>query len=163
MFMYIYTCICANCLWAYMGILYNHWGFPGGTCGKEPACQCKRCRLILGSGRSPRIENGNPLQCSWLGNSIDRAAWWATVQKGCEELDMTEQKAHANVHTNTNNILFTSLTEFQDLYAFSCMFIWVCTHVMMCIKQKLTFVAFLHCWTQTQLQFNLRIIQAQIQ
>ena len=21
------------------------WGFPGGTSGKEPACQCKRCRI----------------------------------------------------------------------------------------------------------------------
>ena len=35
--------------------------------------------LIPGSGRSPGEGNGNPLQCSCLGNSMDRGAWWATV------------------------------------------------------------------------------------
>ena len=36
--------------------------------------------LIPGSGRSPGEENGNPLQYSCLENTIDRVAWWATVQ-----------------------------------------------------------------------------------
>ena len=31
------------------------------------------------SGRSPGEGHGNPLQCSWLENSMDRGAWWATV------------------------------------------------------------------------------------
>ena len=35
--------------------------------------------LVLGSGRSPREENGNPLQYSCLEDSMDRGAWWATV------------------------------------------------------------------------------------
>jgi len=35
--------------------------------------------LIPGSGRSPGIGNGNPLQDSCLKNSINRGAWWATV------------------------------------------------------------------------------------
>ena len=34
--------------------------------------------LIAGSGRSPGEGNGNPLQCSWLENPVDREAWWAT-------------------------------------------------------------------------------------
>ena len=34
---------------------------------------------ILGSGRSPRGGNGNPLQYSCLGNPMDRGAWWAIV------------------------------------------------------------------------------------
>ena len=34
---------------------------------------------IPGLGRSPREGNGNPLQYSYLKNSIDRGAWWATV------------------------------------------------------------------------------------
>ena len=34
---------------------------------------------ILGSERSLGGGNGNPLQYSCLGNSIDRGAWWATV------------------------------------------------------------------------------------
>ena len=34
---------------------------------------------IHGSGRSPGVVNGNPLQYSCLENSMDRGAWWATV------------------------------------------------------------------------------------
>ena len=34
---------------------------------------------IPGSGRSPGLENGDPLQYSCLENSMDRGAWWATV------------------------------------------------------------------------------------
>ena len=32
---------------------------------------------ILGVGRSPGEGNGNPLQCSYLENSMDRGAWRA--------------------------------------------------------------------------------------
>ena len=35
---------------------------------------------IPGSGRSPGVGNGNPLQYSCLENSMDRGAWRATVQ-----------------------------------------------------------------------------------
>ena len=45
---------------------------------------------ITGSGRSPGGENGNPLQYSCLGNSMDRRAWQA--YGGCKELDMTEYR-----------------------------------------------------------------------
>ena len=34
---------------------------------------------IPGSGRSPGVENGNPLQYSCLGNPMGRGAWWAIV------------------------------------------------------------------------------------
>ena len=43
------------------------------------------------SGRSPGGGNGNPLQYSCLGNSIDRQAWWATVHGVPEELDTAER------------------------------------------------------------------------
>ena len=42
--------------------IYVYLGFPGGTSGKEPTCQCrrhKRLRLIPGSGRSLGGGNGN--------------------------------------------------------------------------------------------------------
>ena len=42
-------------------------------------------------GRSSGGGNGNPLQYSCLGNSMDRGAWWSTVHKGLKKLDMTEQ------------------------------------------------------------------------
>ena len=35
--------------------------------------------LIPGSGKSPRVGNGNPLQYSCLENSMDRGTWWATA------------------------------------------------------------------------------------
>ena len=35
--------------------------------------------LIPGSGRCPRVENGNSLQYSCLGNTMGRGLWWATV------------------------------------------------------------------------------------
>ena len=34
---------------------------------------------LPGSGRSPGVGNGNPLQYSCLENSMDRGAWWVTV------------------------------------------------------------------------------------
>ena len=37
-------------------------------------------RSIPGLGRSPGVGNGNLLQYSCLENSVDRRAWWATVQ-----------------------------------------------------------------------------------
>ena len=46
--------------------------------------------LILGLGRSPGEEHGNPLQCSCLENPVDRGAWWATVH-WVAELNLTEQ------------------------------------------------------------------------
>ena len=43
------------------------------------AGNAKDMSLISGSGRFPGVGNGNPLQYSSLENSMDRAAWWATV------------------------------------------------------------------------------------
>ena len=68
-------------------------GFPGGATGKEPACQCRRCKrheFNPESESSPREGNGNPLQYSCLQDSMDGGAWWATVHGGFKELDMTE-------------------------------------------------------------------------
>ena len=45
---------------------------------------------IPGLGRYPGEGNGNPLQYSCLGNSMDREAWQATVHRVAKELDPTE-------------------------------------------------------------------------
>ena len=55
------------------------WGFPGGSDGKESACNAGDQYSIPGWGRSPGGGNGNPLQYSCLENSMDKGAWWATV------------------------------------------------------------------------------------
>jgi len=54
-------------------------GFPGGSDGKESACNAGDLGLILGLGRSPEGGHGNPLQYSGLENSMDRGAWQAAV------------------------------------------------------------------------------------
>ena len=36
---------------------------------------------IPGSGRSPGVGNGNPLQYSCLGNPMDRGVWWARLHR----------------------------------------------------------------------------------
>ena len=54
-------------------------GFPGGSDGKESACNTGDPGSILGLGRSPEEGNGNPLQYSCLENSMDGGAWWVTL------------------------------------------------------------------------------------
>ena len=54
-------------------------GFPGGSNGKESACNAGDPGSIPGSGRFPGEGNGNPLQHSCLENPIDREAWEAAV------------------------------------------------------------------------------------
>ena len=46
-------------------------GFPGGSDGKESACNVGDLGSIPGLGRSPGEGNGYPLQYSGLENSMD--------------------------------------------------------------------------------------------
>jgi len=48
------------------------FGFPGGSECKEFACNAGDPGTIPRSGRSSGEENGNPLQYSYLENSMDR-------------------------------------------------------------------------------------------
>ena len=54
-------------------------GFPGGSHGKESACNVEDSGSIPGSGKFPGEGNSNPLHCSGLENSMDRGVWQATV------------------------------------------------------------------------------------
>ena len=54
-------------------------GFPGGSDGKEYACNVGDLDSIPGLGRSPGEGNGNPLQYPCLENPMDRRAWQAPV------------------------------------------------------------------------------------
>ena len=46
---------------------------------KNPPANARDMGLILGLGSSPEEENSSPLDCSCLGNPMDRGAWWGTV------------------------------------------------------------------------------------
>ena len=77
---------------------------PGGSAGKESACNAEDLGLIPGSGRSPGEGNGNPLQSSCLEISMERGTWWATV--------------HGVVKSRTylSNFHFTSLSGLGPSY-----------------------------------------------
>ena len=62
-------------------------GIPGGSDGKESACNSGDLGSIPGSGRSPGEGKGYPLQYSCLENPMDRGAWWATVHKESDTTD----------------------------------------------------------------------------
>ena len=49
-------------------------GFPGGSDGKESACNAGDLGLIPDLGRSPGGGHGSPLQYSCLENPMDRGA-----------------------------------------------------------------------------------------
>ena len=72
-------------IWTFVGkvmsLLFNMLsrGFPGGSDGKESACNAGNLSLIPGSGRSPGEGSGYPFQYSCLENPMDRGAWQATV------------------------------------------------------------------------------------
>ena len=55
-------------------------GFPGGSDGEESICHRRDSGSIPRLGRSPGEGNGYPIVFSCLKNSMDRGAWWATVQ-----------------------------------------------------------------------------------
>ena len=59
--------------------MINTMGFPGGSDGKESACNARDPGSIPGSARSPGEENDNPLQYSCQENAMDRGAWQAAV------------------------------------------------------------------------------------
>ena len=52
---------------------------PGGSDGKESACNAGDQASIHRLERSPGEGNGNPLQYSYLENSMGRGAWCATT------------------------------------------------------------------------------------
>ena len=54
-------------------------GFPRGSVVKNAPANAGDKDSIPGLGRSPEEGSGNPLQCSCLGNPMDRGAWRATA------------------------------------------------------------------------------------
>ena len=73
--------------------------------------------LIPGSGRSPGGGCGNPLQCSCLGNSMDRGAW--SVHRSKKELDTTEATQACTACTSSLSLSSCTLLSSEPLYLFS--------------------------------------------
>ena len=58
----------------------DYLGFPGGAV-KNPPANAGDMGSIPGWGRSPGGRHSNPLQYSFLENSMDRGAWRATAME----------------------------------------------------------------------------------
>ena len=72
--------------------------------------------LIPGSGRSPVVGNGNPLQYSCLGNSMDRGALWAIVHGVANNGMKQSSCACTHTHTYTHTQIYQALNLCQALW-----------------------------------------------
>ena len=54
--------------------------FPGGSDGKVSVYNMRDLGWIPGLGRFPGEKNGNPLQYSYLENSVNKGTWQSTFQ-----------------------------------------------------------------------------------
>ena len=73
--------------------------FPGGSVGKESACNAGDLGLIFGLGKSPGGGHGNPLQYSYLENPHGQRSLAGYSPCGHKESDMTEQLSTAQHST----------------------------------------------------------------
>ena len=64
-------------------------GFPGGSAVENLPANAGDVGLIPGSGRSPGVGNGNPLQYYCLENLMNREAWRTTVHGVAKQSDTT--------------------------------------------------------------------------
>ena len=71
------------------------WGFPGGSDGKESACNEEDLGSIPGLGRSPAGGHGKPLQYSCLENPHGQRSLAGYSPWGPKESDRTERLSTA--------------------------------------------------------------------
>ena len=85
-------------------------GFPGGSYGKESACNVGDPGSIPGSGRSLGEGHGNPLQYSCLENPMDGGAWWAPIHGVEKSQDTTELLTHSSVRCQRRHLVVLTAT-----------------------------------------------------
>ena len=89
---FLFLLFLSSSFWLYflvvIGIFITHseiiW-LPWWLSGKEPT-NARDVGLIPGEERSPGEGNGNPLHYPYLGNSMDRRAWWHSKLKTLKEI-----------------------------------------------------------------------------
>ena len=74
-------------------------GFPGDLVKNLPA-NAGDVSSNPGVGRSPGEGNGNPLQFSYLGNHMDRGAWWATIHGVVKWIGLGDQTTSTQKHVS---------------------------------------------------------------
>ena len=101
-------------------------GFPGGSVGKESACNARDLGSIPRSGRSPGEGNGNPPQYSCLENPMDRGAWQAIVHRVAKSQThlkwLSMQVLCSLNHCSSSTPLRYGLGTASSCFLFSCLF-----------------------------------------
>ena len=104
---------CVICLLVQLFITIIYQGLPGGSDGKESACNTGDSGSVPGSGRSPGEGNGNPLPWQWQ---------WV-----CKESDTTAATEHA---CHDFKLVLTDA---------DCPQVFIYFMYRICIKEKITF------------------------
>ena len=74
-------------------VLYNFNGFPGGSAGKQSACNAGDLGSLSGLGRPPGRGKGYPLQYSGLDNSMDFIVMGSQRVRHTEQLSFSEKSS----------------------------------------------------------------------
>ena len=100
-----YNLFCIQCDYCYLGTNYYILGFPGGTSGKEPACQCRRHRRRGFSPEAGKI----PWRRAWqltpvfLPGEWQTGVWQATVHKSVNQGTWPKR---LSTYTHAHYVLF---------------------------------------------------------
>ena len=84
---------------------YAEYGFPGDAGGDARDSH-------PGSGRSPGVGNGNPLQYSCLKNPMEKGVWWTTVYR------VAKSWTWLNTHTHKLSVIFISCAPMVHVVTF---------------------------------------------
>ena len=97
--------------------------FPGGTNGKELACQSRRCkshRYNPWVRKTPGEGHGNPIQYSCMEIPMDRGAWWVKIHRVVQSQTwLKRQQAHTHIIITTLHCLIILSPSKQTLYSFT--------------------------------------------
>ena len=109
---------------------YTHMGFPGGSDGKESACNAGTLGSIPGLGRSPGGGHGNPLQYSCLENPHGQRSLVGYSPRGRKESDTTERLSthitHTQMHTHTRKCAHKHIH--KHIHRYTCTQTYMHTH-----------------------------------
>ena len=103
---------------------------PGGSVGKESACNAGDKGLIPGSGRSSAEGNDNPLQYSCLGNPMDKRSLVGTV--------------HGAIGIGHNLVTKFSPHLLKNCYLFLHFFTWIGKWVVLKFAKLQSFIYYLY-------------------
>ena len=94
LFLFIFYFLFGHAMW--------HVDFPGGSDGKESACNAGDTGFIPGWRRFPGKENCYPLQYSCLENSVTEESGGLYSPWGHKESNTTERLTHTHTHSMQN-------------------------------------------------------------